>query len=97
MAYNSKYLHCIASTPGNGMQIWSYRDTVTPAAFDSAGYLSDGGKRGMRVGDMIVYEQVDDQETPTSVTKAQITFVASITAGAVDVVDGTAIDETDTD
>lgn len=99
MAWNAKYLHCAVSNPGNGAAIWTYRDTATPAALDTAAYMADAGKYGMRLGDVLIYTQVDDQENPTSVTKQHITFVNAVTAatGAIDVADGTAIDETDTD
>jgi hypothetical protein len=99
MAWNATYLLLRDPNPGNGTQVWTYRDTVAPAAFDAAGYIPDGGKRGMRIGDRVEYTQVDNQDTPTSITAASIHIVMTVTAatGAVNLSDATAMTVTNTD
>jgi hypothetical protein len=99
MAWNPAYLLLRESNPGNGSQMWTYRDTVAPAAFDAAGYIPDGGKRGMRITDRVEYTQVDNQDNPTVVTAASIHMVMTVTAstGAVNLSDATTITVTNTD
>lgn len=76
MAYDKSYLLLIVPVAPNGAAKWVYRDTVTPAAFAVASYLTDLAAFGADIGDVIEYTQVDSQATPTVVT-ARTTHVVS--------------------
>lgn len=82
MAYDKKYLMCAVPLTVNGAQLWVYRDTVTPAAFAVASYLTDFAAEGGRIGDIIEYTQVDSQETPTVVTARTRHVVAAVSRSA---------------
>lgn len=82
MAYDKKYLLCIVPVTSNGASQWTYRDTVTPAAFAVASYLTDFAAMGARIGDIIEYTQVDSQSTPTSVTARTRHVVSAASASA---------------
>lgn len=76
MAYDKAYLLCVVPATSNASARWTYRDTVTPAAFAVASYLTDFAAEGGKIGDVIEYTQVDSQATPTLVT-ARTTHVVS--------------------
>lgn len=99
MAWNKKYLHNLVPGPGNTAGIWGYRDTVASTALDLAGYIPDGGKRGMKIGDIVFYQQVDNQDTPTSITAVSMHYVKTVNAatGAVDLTDALVVTATNTD
>jgi len=44
---------------GTGPQLWTYTNTDAVTDIDPAGYISDGGFRGMRVGDVVLYYDTD--------------------------------------
>ena len=90
MAYSKSYLLLIVGSPSNGASRWAYRDTVTPAAFAVASYLTDFAALGARIGDVIEYTQVDSQSTPTVVTARTVHTVSavSLTAGTYSLVGG---------
>ena len=82
MAYDKKYLLLPLPVTPNGASIWTYRDTVTPAAFSAASYLTDLPAEGARIGDIIEYTQVDNQETPTVVTARTRHVVTAVSRSA---------------
>ena len=96
MAFDSKYLQCIVPNSGNGIQIWSYRDTAAASSVRAANYLAL--RAGFRVGDLIIFSQVDDQATPTSVTAMSLMIVMAVASstGYPDLADGTAVSVTNT-
>lgn len=95
MAYNPKHLTLMAH--GAGQQWWSYRTTDTPAAVDTAGYFTGEAVGMLKVGDLIFVQQVDNADTPTSITAAGWHLVLSIDGTTVDVSNATAVAVTDTD
>ena len=76
---------------------WTYFTTDAITVVRVAGYITDAGDLGMKVGDLVYTFVVDDVDAPTSLTGASIMPVVSITSGAADLSDGTAISVTDTD
>lgn len=68
-------------------QRWMYRSTDAANVVDVAGYITNGGDLGMKVGDVV--ECVD---TSTGIISAHRVVTVSATApGAVDLGDGTVI------
>lgn len=97
MAFDAKYLMVIADAGGNGQRIWTYRDTAAPTAIDAANYLALNC--GMKIGDVVLYVQVDDQATPTSVTAAgwHICMAVASATGYPDLANTTALTVTNSD
>ena len=87
MAYNSANLTQLAH--GNGCALWHYTSADAIATVNSAGYFSDASDM-LTVRDVII---VVDSNTPTT----SLVSVLSNSGGAVDVSDGLASTETDSD
>lgn len=96
MAFDAKYLACTVPGTGNFPAQWEYRDTAAASSVRAAGYIAT--RAGFRVGDRLTLTQVDNQETPTSITAVtQHIVVAVATAtGYPDLSDGTTIAMTNT-
>ena len=75
-----------------GGKIWYYESADPIATVNTDAYFSNGYALGMRNGDTVI---VRDTATPT--TSLCTVNGASATTGAVDVSDGTAISQTDSD
>ena len=75
-----------------GGRIWYYESADAIATVNTASYISNGYTLGMRVGDTLI---VRDPATPTTSLCTVITATAS--TGAVDISDGTAIAQTNSD
>ena len=95
MAYNAKHLVMMAH--GSGQQWWSYRTVDTPATVDTAGYFTGEAVAMLRIGDLIFVQQVDNADTPGSVTAAGWHLVLSNDGTTVDVSNATAVATADTD
>ncbi len=87
MAYTSASLFCLVNS--SVQSHWIYRTTDALAAVDAAGYITDAieqgaGKgapgKGMKVGDLVTVQVVDDVAAPTAVTAQSTGVVAGITA-----------------
>jgi|TARA_R110000787_G_scaffold15289_1_gene47214 hypothetical protein len=87
MAYSAANLHRIGGA--SGAALWMYRTADAIAAINSANYFNDAAAM-LNVRDLII---VQDTNTPTT------NFVTVLTnnGSAVDVSDGTAVVETDSD
>lgn len=79
---------------GVGSQRWSYRSTDDAATVNSAGYITNGGALGMRVGDTVVV--VDTDASPPVGIEMVVNSVSTTYPGAVDLQDTVAA-STDTD
>ena len=75
-----------------GGRSWYYESADSIATVNTANYISNGYHLGMRVGDTVT---VRDTATPTTSLCTVITATAS--TGAVDLSDGTAISQTNSD
>ena len=87
MAYNAAGLARIGGS--SNADLWFYTTTDAIADVNTAGYFNDAANM-LSVRDVII---VSDTATPTT----NLVNVLSNAAGVVDVSDGTAIVETDTD
>lgn len=76
---------------GGGGALWYYESADAIATVNTAAYISNGYALGMRIGDTVV---VRDTATPTTSLCSVITATAG---GSVDLSDGTAITQTNSD
>lgn len=95
MAFQIKNLSVVEYA--NRFTFWHYRTTDTPATVDTAGYFTGDAVNMLRVGDVILVQQVDNVDTPTSLTASGFHNVLSNDGTTVDVSNATAIAVTDTD
>jgi hypothetical protein len=54
MAYNGANLSQIAGTLEGGFKLWVYTTSDSLSTVKGAGYISDGGNRGMEQGDLVL-------------------------------------------
>ncbi len=95
MAYTPANLSLVIGTVGGvGSQVWSYFSTDAGSAVDASGYITDGGKRGMRKGDMVIVTDTD-AATDNIVTIHGVDSVSATYPGAVDLTDAYSITSTD--
>lgn len=87
MAYASAGLHRIGE--GSGVNLWIYQTVDAIATVNSAAYFNDASNM-LNIRDLII---VQDTNVPTT----NFVTVLSNASGVVDVSDGTAVVETDTD
>ncbi len=89
MAFSRTGLSRIGSGAGDAPSLWSYTSADAIATVNTAAYFNDAHKE-LGIRDVIM---VTDSNTPTT----HFVIVLSNAAGVVDVSDGLAITETDTD
>lgn len=77
------------------IQEWVYQSTDAATAVRVAGYITNGGALGMRVGDTV--KVVDTDASPVAVQLMNVVSVSATYPGAVDLSDGVAITATNTD
>lgn len=94
MAYltNSTAPHLVTQgiAPVAGSQRWNMSGTDAVATVRVTGYISDGGSRGMRVGDLVEYYDSNLKITST----LNVDTVSSTYPGAVDLQDATTVGST---
>ena len=87
MAYSNTTLRLVRDAfAGQGPAVWSYRSSDAASAVDADGYISDGQKFGMKVGDL-----VEVQDTDTYLTSMHIVASLSTSDDSVDLADGTTV------
>ena len=89
MAYDSSGLTRLAG--GSGLTLWHYSTTDTIATVNTAGYFSDSANM-FSTNDVII-AVTSNGGTPV----VTLTYANSVTASAVDVVDGLTVTATDSD
>jgi len=52
-AYDGAGLSLVSGPITGAGKVWIYRGVTVTGDFDAAGFISDGGSRGMSVGDMV--------------------------------------------
>lgn len=68
-------------------QLWRYSSADAAATVDVAGYITNGGQLGMKVGDLVnVYDTVN-----LITTTHRVVSVSATAPGAVDLGDGTPV------
>ena len=95
MAYNAKHLTLMAH--GAGQQWWAYRTADTPATVDTTGYFTGEAVGMLKVGDLVFVQQVDNPDSPGSVTASGWHLVLSNDGSTVDISNTTALTTADTD
>ena len=91
MAYDSATLSLVSTGPLTGAgQVWVHTSTDATGDVDAAGYFSDGGSRGMKVGDIVYHRNIT---TPAAVvtTAHIVNSVSSTYPGATNVSVGVVI------
>lgn len=90
MAYDSTVLGLASGgTIGSSTmpRIWTHQSADAGAAVDTTGFITDGGDRGMRVGDILLH-----RNTSTNIVSSHRVMTVSATApGAVDLSDSTTV------
>ena len=76
-------------------QEWVYRSVDAATVVRVAGYITNGGALGMRVGDTV--KVVDTDASPVAVQLMNVVSVSTTAPGAVDLSDGVAITATNSD
>lgn len=89
MAYASSTLHCFAQAPGAGFRMWYHTSADATATVDGSGFITDGGSRGMKVGDLVFHK--DSTTNATAMTTHKVVTVSSTYPGVVDLGDGTVV------
>ena len=92
MAYSTSTPPRLITQGITGGKLWYYESADAIATVNTDAYISNGYKLGMRNGDTVI---VRDTATPT--TSFCTVNGASATTGAVDLTDGTAVSQTDSD
>lgn len=83
MAYDSATLSLVSGAPLTGAgQTWVHRSASVTGDVDAAGFITDGGSRGMKVGDM-VYHYDTTTAAAVVVTGHVVNSVSSTYPGAV--------------
>lgn len=78
---------------GEGPKLWMYKSADATATVNTAGYITNGGDLGMKVGDVVI---AHDTATPT-VTILAVQSVSATAPGSTDLFDAGATISTDTD
>ena len=83
MAYNESNVHLLMSGVSGGPNLWVFRDTVAHGDADAANYIETGVKFGMKVGDIVIYQDSDTNYNSTlhsvqSVSGDAVTLSAAI-------------------
>lgn len=88
MAYDSTKLSLVSKAPlTGGMQTWVHTSADTGAQAQVSGFITDGGNRGMKVGDLVIHTN-----TGTNIVSQHRVMTVSATApGAVDLSDSTTV------
>jgi len=69
------------------LAIWHYNSADPTADVDGAGYITNGGDLGLKVGDLVFHRETDTDLVYSHVVKT----VSSTAPGAVDLTNGTLI------
>lgn len=94
MAYaTTDLLVCLtnASLGGSGPRLWYHESADALAAANTSGFITDGGSKGLRAGDLVWHR---DTQADGDISMHRVITVSSTYPGAVDLSDGTAICET---
>ncbi len=97
MAFIRDGLYCANPSAPPGSRIWTYQSLDTHATMDTVGYFNNAA-RELGLGDKIETTVVTGSiKAPTGITARGTTYVNSLAAAAVDVVDIVVHAATDSD
>lgn len=80
-----------AAIGGSGPRLFYHESADALAAANTSGFITDGGSKGLRVGDFVWHR---DTQADGDVSMHRVVTVSSTYPGAVDLSDGTVICET---
>lgn len=87
MSYSQDGLMLVAGGIGSNPRIWIYTEaSLAASALDLAGYISNGGKLGMKVNDLVL-----GINQATGIWSGHNVVTVNATTGAVDLSNGTTI------
>lgn len=72
-----------------GPRIWFHTSADALAAANTSGFITDGGNKGLRVGDYVIHR--DSTSTTTDTSMHYVVSVSATSPGVVDLSDGTVI------
>ena len=79
-----------------GPRVWYHESADALAAVNTSGFITDGGSKGLTVGDYILHRDITSTTTDSSLH--HVITVSATYPGAVDLSDGTVVvDGTNTD
>jgi hypothetical protein len=82
MAYDTTQLRLVTGAlTSSGPQLWEYDDTVASGTVIATGYISDGDKKKMRVGDLVIYRRFTELVLKNSITSVNFCVVTAVAAG----------------
>ena len=91
MAYDGANLNLVSTAPLTGArQTWTLHGANVTGDVDAAGFITDGGARGMKVGDML-YNYDTTTAAAVVVTGHVVNTVSSTAPGAVNLSVGVVI------
>lgn len=95
--YNSAKLRCVtlAGIGNAGPAIWTHESTDAGSVVQVSGYITDGGSRGMKVGDILLH--TDNDATPPLTTSHGVVTVSATYPGAVDLTAGVSLTGSNSD
>lgn len=91
MAYStSDLLICLtnAALGGTGPRFWFHKSADALAAANTSGFITDGGSKGIRVGDYVYHK---DTNTDGDTSLHEVISVSSTYPGAVDLSTGSVV------
>lgn len=80
-----------AAIGGSGPRLWWHQSADALAAVQVSGFITDGGSKGLRVGDIVWHR---DTQANGDISMHVVISVSSTAPGAVDLSDGVKIGET---
>jgi hypothetical protein len=87
MSYSKEGVILVGGGVGSGPRVWIYTEaSLAASALDLAGYISDGGKLGMKVNDLVL-----GINQATGIWSGHNVVSVNATTGAVDLSNGTTI------
>jgi hypothetical protein len=88
MAYTPANLCLVTESPMTGAgQQWTHNSADAGATVQVTGFITDGGNRGMKVGDILLH-----RNTASNIVSSHVVITVSTTApGAVDLSDSTTV------
>lgn len=90
MAYSATLPPVLISQGLAGVgKIWFHTSADATAAVDTSGFITDGGRLGMEVNDLVIHK--DSTTDATAATMHKVVTVSATYPGAVDLGDGTVI------
>lgn len=83
MAWDASNLHLQNAGVSGGPNLFVYRDTVVHTDADAAGYFATGVTYGMKVGDIVLYQETDNSYATTTHSVISVSGTAATIGVAI--------------